>query len=77
MYFIFEVDGRVLYFNEVFEEEVEVVMDVCCEEFEDDIFDSFREFVRILMNENDFRMFINVFEVENFYCEFFCFIDNI
>ena len=47
---------RALYLNEVPEEEVEVAMDVCCEEPEDDISDCFRELARILMNENDLRM---------------------
>jgi len=45
--FIPESDGRASYLSEVPEEEVEVAMDVCCEEPEDDISDSFRELARI------------------------------
>lgn len=55
LYFIPEADGRASYLNEVPEEEVEVAMDVCCEEPEDDISDCFRELARILM-KNDLRM---------------------
>lgn len=77
LYFIPEADGRASYLNEGPEEEVEVAMDVCCEEPEDDISDSFRELARILMNENDLRMPTNALEAENLYCELLCLIDNI
>lgn len=76
LYFTPEADGRASYLNEFPEEEVEVVMDVCCEEPED-ISDSLRELARILMNENDLRMPTNALEAENLYCELLCLIDNI
>ena len=41
-----EADGRASCLTKV-PEEVEVAMDVCCEEPEDDITDSFRELARI------------------------------
>jgi len=74
LYFIPEADGRASYLNEVPEEEVEVAMDVCCEEPEDDISDSFRELARILMR---ILMPTNALEAENLYCELLCLIDNI
>ena len=40
-------------------------MDVCCEEQEDDVSDSFREFAGILMIENALRMPANTHEVYN------------
>ena len=52
-------------------------MDVCCEEPEDNISDSFRELASILMNENDLRMPTNVLKAENLYCELLCLIDDI
>ena len=51
LYFIPEADDRASYLNEVPEEEVQVAMDVCCEEPEDDVSDSFRELASILMNK--------------------------
>ena len=77
LYSIPEADGRASYLSEVPQEEVEVAMDVCCEEPEDDISDGFRELARILMNENDLRMPTNAHEAENLYCELLCLIDDI
>ena len=75
--FIPEADGRASYLSEVPEEEVEVAMNICCEEPEDDISDSFRELARILMNQNDLRMLTNAHEAENVYCELLCLINDI
>lgn len=52
-------------------------MDVCCEEPEGNISNSFKELARILMNKNYLRMPTNAHEAENFYCELLCVIDNI
>ena len=77
LYFIPEADGKSSYLSEVPEEEVEVAMDICCEEPEDDISESFRELARILMNENDLRMPTNAHEGANLYCALLCLIDDI
>ncbi|KAJ7388158.1 hypothetical protein OS493_039510 [Desmophyllum pertusum] len=72
LYFLPEADGKESYLNEVAIEEVDVAMDVCCEEPGNDISDSFSELARILMNENALRMPTNLHEAENLYCQLLC-----
>ncbi|KAJ7372070.1 hypothetical protein OS493_020494 [Desmophyllum pertusum] len=77
LYFLPEADGKESYLNEVAIEEVDVAMDVCCEEPGNDISESFSELARILMNENALRMPTNPHEAENIYCQLLCLIDDI
>ena len=56
LYFVPEDDDRQSYLNKVPVKELEVAMDVCCEEPEGDVSDSFSELARTLMNENAIRM---------------------
>ena len=56
LYFVPEDDDRQSYLNKVPVEELEVAMDVCCEEPEGDVSNSLRELARTLMNENAIRM---------------------
>ena len=77
LYFIPEADGKESCLNEVALEEVDVAMDVCCEQPGGDSSNSFNELARILMNENVLRMPTNSHEAENLYCQLLRLIDNI
>ena len=77
LYFLPEADGRQSYLDEVPEEELEVAMDVCCEEPEDDVSDGCRELAAILMNENALRMPSSAQEAGNLYCELLGLIDTL
>lgn len=77
LYFLPEVEGKESYLNEVSIDEVDVAMDVCCEDPEDDVSETFRELARILMNEHALRMPTNPHEAENLYCQLLSLIDDI
>ena len=67
LYVLPKAYGRQSYLNEVPEEELEVAMDVCCEEPEDGVSDSFRGLAGILINENALRIPSNAQEAEDLY----------